>query len=63
MVDNIDRSALVELFDEYDKDGSGKISIDELELILAKFGVAPLKDPLKKSSASKDKPPSNEINT
>ena len=27
---------------------------DEFELLLAKIGVAPLKDPLKRGSASKD---------
>jgi len=33
---------------------SGTITLDEFELLLAKIGVAPLKDPLKRGSASKD---------
>ena len=33
---------------------SGSITLDEFELLLAKIGVAPLKDPLKRGSASKD---------
>ena len=31
------------------------ISIDELEQMLVKLGVAPMKDPLKRGSASSDK--------
>ena len=51
---NVDKDALKELFSKYDKDGDGTISIDELEVLLANMGVAPLKDPTKRGSASID---------
>jgi Ca2+-binding EF-hand superfamily protein len=43
------------MFNEYDTDKSGTINIDEFETLMVKLGVAPLKDPNKKSSASSDK--------
>jgi hypothetical protein len=52
---NVDRGALEEMFNEYDTDKSGTINIDEFETLMVKLGVAPLKDPNKKSSASSDK--------
>ena len=52
---NVDRASLESLFQEYDAEKKGAIGLDQLELILAKIGVAPLKDPLKRSSASSDK--------
>jgi len=51
----VDREALSALFSKYDTDKSGKISLDELEVMLSSLGVAPLKDPTKRSSASVDK--------
>ena len=55
ILDNIDRSALQELFDEYDKDRDGSISVVELEKMLVELGVAPMKDPSQQGSASSDK--------
>jgi Ca2+-binding EF-hand superfamily protein len=52
--DNVDRDALQALFKEYDTSGDGKISLDELEVMLAQLGVAPMKDPMKRTSASSD---------
>ena len=53
--DNVDRKALEELFNEYDTDKTGRLTIDEFEILLAKLGVAPMKDPFKKRpSASVD---------
>jgi len=52
---NVDRAALEQLFSEYDSDKTGAITIDALELMLEKIGVAPMKDPFLRSSASKDK--------
>lgn len=52
---NVDRSALEELFSEFDGDANGGINIDELEQLLVKLAVAPMKDPKKRSSASSDK--------
>ena len=54
---DVDRNALKELFDSYDQDKNGAISLDELEEMLVAMSVAPLKDPSKRSSASKDKGP------
>jgi Ca2+-binding EF-hand superfamily protein len=51
--DQVDREALASLFKEYDS-GSGSVTLDGLESMLAKLGVAPLKDPLKRGSASID---------
>lgn len=47
---NVDRVALQQLFNTYDKDKNGTISIDELEDMLATMGVAPLLDPAKKKA-------------
>ena len=52
---NVDREALKKLFDDYDVDKSGSIGLDELEGMLAALGVAPMKDPTKRVSASSDK--------
>lgn len=52
--DNVDKSALQSLFNEYDGDKDGSINVDELEALLVKLGVAPLVDPAKRGSASKD---------
>jgi len=52
---NVDKEALQQLFKEYDAEGKGAIGIDQLELMLAKIGVAPMKDPLKRGSASSDR--------
>ena len=49
---NVDREALESLFKEYDTDNSGKIGKEELEKVLVKLGVAPLKHPEKKFSAA-----------
>jgi len=47
----VDKDALQELFNEFDTDKSGTITIKELEAMLIKLGVAPLADPLKPTSA------------
>ena len=47
-VDNVDKVALQRLFDEYDSDKTGAITIAELENMLVNLGVAPLIDPLKR---------------
>jgi isocitrate dehydrogenase len=52
---NVDRNALEELFAEFDKDKNGSISMDELEAMLIKLAVAPVKDAQKIGSASSDK--------
>ena len=52
---NVDREALKKLFDEHDLDKSGSIGLDEFEKMLAALGVAPMKDPTKRVSASSDK--------
>ena len=49
---SIDKEALSTVFKEYDKDGSGTISLDNLEVMLTKLGVAPLVDPSKKPTAA-----------
>lgn len=41
VVDDVDKSALKALFNEYDVSNTGSLNIDELEQILIKFGVAP----------------------
>lgn len=40
----VDRKALQALFDEHDLDGSGTITVNELETMLVKLGVAPVVD-------------------
>jgi Ca2+-binding EF-hand superfamily protein len=55
IIDDVDRDRIAEVFKEFDTENSGAINLERLELMLAKLGVAPVKDPLKKSSASKDK--------
>ena len=51
---NVDRTTLEKLFKEYDKDNKGAITIDGLENLLSTIGVAPMADPFKRGSASKD---------
>ena len=51
----VDRERLESLFSEYDTNKQGAIGLNELESMLSKLGVAPLKDPLKRGSASVDK--------
>jgi Ca2+-binding EF-hand superfamily protein len=53
--DNVDKTALQALFDEYDTDRNGFINVNELEQMLVKIGVAPMLDPLKRGSASADR--------
>ena len=43
------------MFEQFDTDKSGTITLNEFEALLAKIGVAPLKDPMKRGSASTDK--------
>lgn len=50
LIDDVDKTAMETLFAEYDKDGSGRIGIAELESILLRFGVAPSEDPSKKAA-------------
>lgn len=52
---NVDRVALTDLFHEYDTDGNGAIGLDELERMLLQMGVAPMKEPALRNSASSDK--------
>ncbi|KAJ1422224.1 hypothetical protein B484DRAFT_399166 [Ochromonadaceae sp. CCMP2298] len=47
---NVDRNAMQEIFDEFDEDKNGTLTSAELEKLLVKFGVAPLLDPLKRTS-------------
>jgi hypothetical protein len=49
---NVDKDALSAIFDEYDTDHKGTITLDELEVMLTKLGVAPFKDVSKIPSAS-----------
>jgi len=56
LVDNIDRKKLQCLFDEYDTNKDGSISVLEVERMLADLGVAPLTEVSKLGSASSDKP-------
>lgn len=51
---NVDKDALQKLFNEYDTNKNGVIGLDELEKMLAQLGVAPLKNPMKRGSASID---------
>lgn len=51
-LDNVDQEALQQLFNEYDTDKSGAISVSQLESMLVKLGVAPMEDPLKRQVAS-----------
>jgi Ca2+-binding EF-hand superfamily protein len=57
LTDNIDRDKLQCLFDEYDGDKDGVITVAELEKMLVTLGVAPLKEMSKRGSASSDKSP------
>jgi isocitrate dehydrogenase len=50
---NVDRAALKELFNQYDKDASGTITLDELETMLASMGVAPQKSDLTERAPNK----------
>lgn len=54
-LDNVDKKALQCLFDEYDVNKDGFISVDELENMLVKWGIAPMADPLKKVSIQEKK--------
>lgn len=49
---NVDRESLESMFSEYDTNNNGTITMDELEVMLTKLGVAPLVDPTKKPTAS-----------
>jgi hypothetical protein len=40
---DVDEDAVLALFNKYDKDGDGQISLDEFETMLVKMGVAPEK--------------------
>lgn len=51
---NVDKSALQLLFNDYDTDCDGFITVNQLEQMLVKLGVAPLVDPLKRPNASVD---------
>lgn len=51
---NVDKEAIKQMFDQYDTDKSGSITLDEFEGLLSKIGVAPLKNPRMRGSASKD---------
>ena len=55
MNENVDREAVKEIFEKYDLDRTGKLSLEEVEIMLDQMGVAPLIDPTKRSSASSDK--------
>lgn len=52
--------ALQTLFNDYDTNKDGSISVEELEAMLVKLGVAPLVDPSKRGSASKDRASTSE---
>lgn len=54
---DVDKAVINDLFAEFGGD-KGHLDMTDLEAVLVKFGVAPMKDPSKKSSASKDKPSS-----
>ena len=38
---NVDKNAVKEMFDKYDTDSSGMISLKEFEVMLVKLGIAP----------------------
>lgn len=57
---NVDKSALRALFNDFDTNKDGAITVEELEALLVKLGVAPLVDPTKRGSASNDRAPSVE---
>ena len=48
---NVDKNAVKEMFDKYDTDGSGMISLKEFEVMLVKLGIAPQ---LQAKSSTKD---------
>lgn len=50
-VDNVDQKALQELFDDYDLDRDGSLTLKEVESMLVKLGVAPLVNMIKRNSA------------
>ena len=52
---SVDRESLETIFSEYDTNNDGTITLDELEVMLTKLGVAPLVDPTKKPTASDSK--------
>ena len=52
---SVDRTSLEAIFQEYDKDNDGTITLDELEVMLTKLGVAPLANPENKPTASDSK--------
>ena len=60
--DNVDKSALQVLFNDYDTDRDGFITANQLEQMLVKLGVAPLVDPQKRPNASVDNRTSPEPN-
>eukprot|EP01039_Chlorochromonas_danica_P014513 gene14513-16958_t len=57
---NVDKSALRALFNDFDTNKDGAITVEELEALLVKLGVAPLVDVTKRGSASNDRAPSVE---
>jgi isocitrate dehydrogenase len=57
---DVDKESLKQLFDAYDTNKNGSINLDELEEMLVAMSVAPMKDPTKRGSASKDKPAKEE---
>ena len=48
---DVDKEAMLALFKEHDKDGSGAICYDEFEDMILKLGVAPMKHPSSKGKA------------
>lgn len=49
---DVDRKVLEQMFREYDRNQDGALTIDEVEVMLTKLGVAPLVDPGKKRTAT-----------
>jgi isocitrate dehydrogenase len=49
---DVDRKVLEQMFKEYDRNQDGALTIDEVEVMLTKLGVAPLVDPAKKRTAT-----------
>lgn len=43
---------LTKLFNDFDKDKTGKLDVAEVENLLAHLGVAPLANPMKRTTAS-----------